>query len=85
MRWASPRKSRSAGCTGRAFDASIRRERSASIGCVALARHPRCQQTRRLPCPYWEFLRSRTSTGSSYERSCRHRSHRRAVQPSIIA
>ena len=44
-----------------------------------------CQQTRRLLCPYWEFLRSPTSTGNTSARSCRHRSHRRAVQPSIIA
>ena len=65
MRWASPSNSRSAGCAGPASDASIRRKRSAFIGCVALARHPRHQRTRRLRCPYWEFLRSRMSTGSS--------------------
>ena len=36
-------------------------------------------------CACWEFLRSRTSTGSRSARSCRRRSRRRAVQPSIIA
>ena len=37
--------------------ASIKRERSASIGCAALSRHPRCQQTHQLPCACWGFLR----------------------------
>ena len=53
--------------------------------CAAHGRHPRCRQTRRLPCACWESLRSLTSTGSGYARSCRRRSHRRAVQLSIIA
>jgi putative transposase of IS4/5 family DUF4096 len=37
--------------------ADIRGEHSASIGCAALARHPRCRQTHWLPCACWESLR----------------------------
>ena len=47
----SPRNSKPGDCTGRAFDANIRRERSASIGCVALARPRRPRSIHQLPCP----------------------------------
>jgi len=38
--WVSRRNSRHDDFIGRAFDASIRGELSASIGCVALVKHP---------------------------------------------
>jgi len=54
----SPRNSKPGGCVGRAFDASTRRELSASMCCVAHARPPRSRSIHQLPCGCWDSRRS---------------------------
>src|SRR5712675_2997366 len=49
---------KSAASTGRAFDVSIKRERSASIGCAGLTRLQRCRQIQQFLFAYPGSLRS---------------------------
>jgi len=76
---------KSAASTGRAFDVSIKRERSASIGCAGLTRLQRCREIQQFLFAYPGSLRSLTRTGSGSACSCHRKSHPQVALALIIA